>query len=398
MVISANSQPRIKSLDVIRGIAILGILFMNAFAQQALPHFALYSPDWNGQGTSIDTAIYVFQSIFFDGRFMSLFSLLFGVGLVIQTQSWQRKNQSPSKWISRRLLWLAVFGAIHVTFVWSGDILLVYAMTGLVFFRAARWQARTQLIVGIVLMLIAASLFAMLTSQAVFAPETMTGPYLGETLPISEAALAALRETNTGAYFSEQLPIRLGVYYNTAISGLPVFMCHVGGMMLIGMSLYQRGFFSTNKGIVSSSIIGIIGLLIALSIVNYRMTVGYNAESGIVMQLLNMSISVMISVFYAKLIVVLIGRGSKVLQPFAAVGRMALTLYLSQSFLMVLVFQWLAPSLFGTLDRASLMLIVVALTTVQVIFANWWLKHNAMGPLEALWRTLSFGRRAVAKQ
>ncbi|CZF79245.1 hypothetical protein GCE9029_01352 [Grimontia celer] len=389
-----NPAERILSLDVIRGIAILGILFMNIFAQQALPALALHAPDWQGTATDMDMAVYTFQAIFLDGRFMSLFSLLFGVGLVIQTESWQRKQQSAGKWISRRLFWLAVIGLLHAAFIWPGDVLFVYAVTGLVLFRAANWRARTQLILGVFFFSLAALLFLALSAAIAFAPpEETPPPIMGTYLPVSPSKAAELIQTTTGNYFFEQIPLRLEMYFRVYISGLPVLMFHVGGLMLIGMGLYKTGFFNSSKRLIVWCVVGALTAFASAFLVNFRGEIGFNEELGLALQLLNMSMSPLLSLCYAKLLIWLVERRSDIVQPFAACGRMAFTLYLSQSFIAVAIFHWLLPDLYGTLNRAPLIGIVVIMSVVQVLFANYWLKHHRMGPLEKIWRRLALGKK-----
>ncbi|KKD59687.1 hypothetical protein RN22_14695 [Grimontia sp. AD028] len=389
-----NPTERILSLDVIRGIAILGILFMNIFAQQALPALALHAPDWQGTATDMDMAVYTFQAIFLDGRFMSLFSLLFGVGLVIQTESWQRKQQSAGKWISRRLFWLAVIGLLHAAFIWPGDVLFVYAITGLVIFRAANWRARTQLILGVFFAVLAALLFLALSAAVAFSPpEEALPPIMGTSLPVSPDKAAELIQAATGNYFFEQIPLRLEMYYRVYISGLPVLMFHVGGLMLIGMGLYKTGFFNSSKRLIIWCVVGVLTASASASLVNFRNEIGFNEELGLTLQLLNMSMSPLLSLCYAKLLIWLVEKRSVIVQPFAACGRMAFTLYLSQSFIAVAIFQWLLPDLYGTLNRAPLISIVLLMSVVQVLFANYWLKHHRMGPLEKVWRRLALGKK-----
>ncbi|WP_281544389.1 DUF418 domain-containing protein [Grimontia sp. SpTr1] len=393
-----NPAERILSLDVIRGIAILGILFMNIFAQQALPALALHAPDWQGTATDMDMAVYTFQAIFVDGRFMSLFSLLFGVGLVIQTESWQRKQQSAGKWISRRLFWLAVIGLLHAAFIWPGDVLFVYAITGLVLFRAANWRARTQLILGVFFVSLAALLFLALSAAIAFAPpEETPPPIMGTYLPVSPSKAAELIQAATGNYFFEQIPLRLEMYYRVYISGLPVLMFHVGGLMLIGMGLYKTGFFNSSKRLIIWCVVGTLTAFASVFLVNFRNEIGFNEELGLTLQLLNMSMSPLLSLCYAKLLIWLVERRSVIVQPFAACGRMAFTLYLSQSFIAVAIFQWLLPDLYGTLNRAPLIGIVVIMSVVQVLFANYWLRHHRMGPLEKIWRRLALGKKMTSQ-
>ena len=134
---------RLASLDNIRGIAMLGILFMNLLSI-AGPFAAYSNPHWHNQGSFTDTLVFSFQHLFFDTRFMSLFCLLFGAGLALLWDKLQQRGYQPEKIIYRRLRWLLLFGFIHGVFIWFGDILFNYALAG--FFccgnrhAEARWR------------------------------------------------------------------------------------------------------------------------------------------------------------------------------------------------------------------------------------------------------------------
>lgn len=118
---------RIQSLDILRGIAILGILFMNIyFHGSIIIGYAELSPK-----PLSDSVIEVINTLFFDGRFRTLFCILFGVGLAIQYDSCKKKNVSAELFLKSRLNWLILFGAIHAVFIFGGDILVLYSVCAL---------------------------------------------------------------------------------------------------------------------------------------------------------------------------------------------------------------------------------------------------------------------------
>ncbi len=385
---------RVLSLDVIRGLAILGILFMNIFAQ-AMPHPAYFSPNWNGAATDSDYWIYAIQTIFFDGRFLSLFSLLFGASLVIQTNSWQKKQQAPGKWIQRRLFWLALFGAIHACFIWAGDILFVYAITGLALYRAVNWQPGTQLSLGVICITIPMLLIGLLVLS--YDLEAMTPPMLGWFIPLSGEQETMLIQAATGDFLTEQIPLNIKVYHLQVLSVLPIVMLHTGGLMLMGMALYSKGFFSQTDNLVRWCCTGLIANLLAALIYYYRGEIGFNTELGLTVQLLNMYISIFCALSYAKVIIFITKKHSFLIQPFIACGRMAFTLYIFQSLATVTLFQWLFPATYGSWDRVSLFIIVFFLSLLQIVLANAWMKKHKTGPLEKIWRYLVVGKQALIR-
>src|SRR6478735_5872772 len=140
---------RILALDFIRGIAVLGILFPNIVAHGDAILSYFWPPNLPGGATEADKAFWLFQLVLIDGKFRGLFTLLFGAGMVLfMERGWAR---GATRWLqARRLLWLGLFGLIHYFFIWTGDILFLYAVSGLVALAMLRWNARTQLKVGLI--------------------------------------------------------------------------------------------------------------------------------------------------------------------------------------------------------------------------------------------------------
>ncbi len=139
-----DSGERIVTLDFIRGIAVLGILFPNivAYAHPILAYF--WPPQLPGGATAFDEATWLFQLVLIDGKFRGLFTLLFGAGMMLFIERvWARGGTRRLQ--ARRLFWLALFGLAHFYLLWTGDILFLYAISGLLALSMLKWQARTQL-------------------------------------------------------------------------------------------------------------------------------------------------------------------------------------------------------------------------------------------------------------
>jgi uncharacterized protein len=176
---------RIVTLDFIRGIAVLGILFPNivAYAHPAMAYF--WPKELPGGAEPFDEWVWLGQLVLIDGKFRGLFTLLFGAGMMLFIERvWARGG---TRWLqARRLLWLALFGLAHFFLLWTGDILFMYAVAGLGALAMLKWQAKTQLRVGIAWYLVGALLLTvMLGGQA--AMENV--PAVREQAPTEYAAM-----------------------------------------------------------------------------------------------------------------------------------------------------------------------------------------------------------------
>ena len=143
-------QERINSVDVIRGVAVLGILLMN-IASFALPHWAYHDPTVAGGATGANLAVWAINNVMFEGKMRAIFSILFGAGMVIFMSRGEKRGAGMivSDLYHRRLLWLLAFGVLHAYFVWEGDILYWYALTGLLVYCFRNLAPRWLLLAGV---------------------------------------------------------------------------------------------------------------------------------------------------------------------------------------------------------------------------------------------------------
>src|SRR5690349_2330725 len=155
---------RIVALDFIRGIAVLGILFPNIVAHGDAILSYFWPPNLPGGATAADKAVWLFQLVLIDGKFRGLFTLLFGAGMMLFME--RARARGATRWLqARRLLWLAAFGLVHFFFIWTGDILFLYAVAGLVALTMLNWSARTQLRVGVAWFLVGSLMLSVLLGR-----------------------------------------------------------------------------------------------------------------------------------------------------------------------------------------------------------------------------------------
>jgi uncharacterized protein len=391
------SQPivlknRIHSLDLLRGFAVLGILIMNitSFSQISM---AYLNPTIGAGLEGYNKYFHAFNYIFADTRFMSIFSMLFGAGVVLFTQRIEAKGAKAFGLHYKRMFWLLLFGLIHAYLIWHGDILVAYAICGSLVFFFRKSSVRKLLIFSIIFFLVPIG-FNSLTYYG------MPSEQLEEIFSFfnpSTQEIAKQTEAMLGSY-SEQLPLRIKEAVNLqTLAFLIEIFWRTMSMMLLGMLLYKKGILSAEKshffylkmmtfGFVVGLIVSGFGLYQAYSIEwkgSYVMNIGANYKfvSAVSMALGYIG---MLMWFYKKGIL-------KQLQlRLQSVGRMAFTNYIGMSVICGFVFYGHGFGLFGSLDRLQQFLVVIAIWVLMLIISPLVLKKYRFGPLEWIWRKLTY--------
>ncbi|MGV3555553.1 MAG: DUF418 domain-containing protein [Croceibacterium sp.] len=399
---------RLVSLDFIRGVAVLGILFANitAFGQ---PYMAYFWPEaLTEPATAGDKNVWLFQTIFIDHKFRGLFSLLFGAGIYLfMERAWARGS---GRWLQfRRLAFLALFGLIHYFLIWRGDILTAYAVTGMIALACVRWSARTQLVTGLCLYVFGFLLMVlMMGGQLAMAkmPELA-----GQADPAAIAQIeAAPRDALTSAAEEVEL-FREGSYPQivekvvTEDAGqlvtevLLVPLTETLALVLIGMALYRMGFFSgafDRAKMRRWGWIGIVaGVLVTIPLALWPYRTGFDFFTTLfVFNAVGRIGQLPMALGLAALLVLWAPSAAKgwLGSRFAAAGRMAFSNYLGTSIIMMFVFHGWALGLFGYLGRVELFGVVVVTWIAMLAQSKAWLARFRYGPLEWLWRCLTYGK------
>ena len=392
-----GSQPidlknRIHSLDLLRGFAVLGILIMNitSFSQISM---AYMNPTIGAGLEGYNQYFHAFNYIFADTRFMSIFSMLFGAGVVLFTQRIEAKGKRVAALHYKRMFWLLLFGLIHAYFIWVGDILVTYAICGSLVFFFRKKSIRTLFIMAVILFLIPISLKFMtyygMPADALESTFAFFHP--------SAEQIASQTQAMRGSYL-EQMPLRVedAIQIQTLVFMIEMFW-RASAMMLLGMILYRKGILSAEKstayykklmwvGFVPGLILSGIGLSqVYASEWNaaYVMNIGANYKfvSGLFMAL-----------GYIGLVIWCYKKGifKKFQNRLRATGRMAFTNYIGMSVICTLIFNGHGLGLFGTLDRLQQFLIVISVWVLILIISPLVLKNYRLGPLEWLWRKLTY--------
>ena len=387
-----NLKNRIHSLDLIRGFAVLGILIMNitSFSQISM---AYMNPTIGAGLEGYNQYFHGFNYIFADTRFMSIFSILFGAGVVLFTQRIEAKGRQVVALHYKRMFWLLIFGLIHAYFIWAGDILVAYAICGSLVFFFRKKSIRTLLIMAVILFLIPICLNYM-TYHGM--PEEALESTFAFFYPSTEQIVAQTKIMQDS--YIEQMPLRIenALKLQTLVFMIDTFW-RTSAMMLLGMILYRKGILSANNsteyyknmmwvGFVPGLIISSVGLNQVYSSdwsSAYVMNIGANYKfvSGLLMALGYIGLVIWI---YKK------GIFKKLQNRLQATGRMAFTNYIGMSVICTLIFNGHGLGLFGTFDRLYQFLIVTALWLIILIISPLVLKKFQHGPLEWLWRKLTY--------
>jgi uncharacterized protein len=383
---------RIHSLDLLRGFAVLGILIMNitSFSQISM---AYMNPTIGAGLEGYNQYFHAFNYIFADTRFMSIFSMLFGAGVILFTQRAELKGKRSMVLHYKRMFWLLIFGLIHAYFIWPGDILVAYAICGSLVFFFRKKSIRTLSIVAIILFLIPVG-FNLMTYYGM--PAGQLESTFAFFYPTADE-IAIQTQTMRGSYL-EQMPLRIeeAIEIQTLVFMIEMFW-RASAMMLLGMILFRKGILSAEKpttyykkmiwaGFVPGLILSAIGLnQMYASDWNaaYVMNIGANYKfiSGVLMALGYIGLVIW---WYKK------GFLQKLQNRLIATGRMAFTNYIGMSVICTLIFNGHGLGLFGTLDRLQQFLIVVAVWIMILIASPLILKLYRFGPLEWLWRRLTY--------
>jgi len=394
---------RILTLDIVRGVAVMGILAMNIVAF-AMPEQAMFNPLAYGSERAIDFASYAFSFIFVEGKMRGLFSFLFGASMLLVIQLATAKGESPAKVTFARQFWLLLFGLAHFYLIWWGDILIGYALIGMIawFFRGKSPKSLMGWGIGLIavqfLFLASVAAMTMTLSAAVSAPnpdpnlvETWRGITEMIAIPSSavlNADLAVYRGSWPGIV-EHHMTDRLWMpFIFTAAMGMETL-----GYMLLGMAGLKSGFLTGQQDNRRYRKVAIVCLAIALPA--YALLAAWLfADEFEVTTLSAVSAATVafrpLMVFaYAALIILATRQGGWLVDRIAAAGRAAFTNYLGTSILLTALFYGWGLGLYGSLGRAELWLVVLAMWALMLAWSKPWLDRFAYGPFEWLWRSLS---------
>ena len=388
----AKSNNRIHSIDLLRGFAILGILIMNItnFSQV---NIAYMNPTIGAGLEGYNQYFHAFNYIFADTRFMSIFSILFGAGVVLFTRNAEIKGKRAGVLHFKRMFWLLLFGFVHAYFIWSGDILVAYAICGCFIFFLRKKSIRTLLVMSTLLFIIPLT-FNLMTYYG------MTSDELESTFAFfhpNPEQIATEIKTMQGS-FNEQMTIRLknAIEFQTFVFLIETFW-RTTAMMLLGMILFRKGVLSADKSIKYYKKMVLVGFVpgLILSIIGLNQAYDFEWSGAYVMNIganYKLVSGVFMAIGYIGLVMWFFKKGIfKNLQSrLQATGRMAFTNYIGMSLICTLIFNGHGLGFFGIFDRLQQFLVVISIWVLILILSPLVLKKYKFGPLEWMWRKLTY--------
>ncbi len=393
-----TQSERFYSMDLIRGVAILGILVMNISTFADVNSFYM-NPYVYGEPSDANLTTWLLTHFFADQKFYTIFSMLFGAGIMLMAQRASSKGTAPGPLHYRRMGILLVFGLLHGFLVWYGDILTTYALMGMwVYLFALSSQAKTKLYVGaglvalFFLVMYGFSFLFQLVPEA-DSKEMIEGFYPSQAMIDDEVA------AYKGGWF-DNLAHR-AKFYGLALANMLTLVgpMRIGGAMLIGMALYQNGVLTAQKDtgfyLKFTLIMALFG--IGLQWFDYYVLVQGNFSFEALwlsFGSINSAAAVFIALAYIGLLCLWVKSDALAWfrRKFEAVGQMAFSNYIMQSLICTTLFYGFGLGWFAELERYELYYVVASIFVAQLVWSELWLKKFYFGPLEWLWRSLTYGK------
>ena len=389
---------RIQSIDLLRGIAILGILIMN-IQSFAMPSAAYNNPLAFGDLTGLNKMTWILSHLFADQKFMSIFSILFGAGIILITEKKELLTGSSLKLHYTRNLILLLIGLLHAHLIWYGDILVAYALCSFLVYPFRKLSPKKLLITGLLILSVPSFLNGFFQFSLPYMPASELQDLRLDWAPTNE--LIEQEITAFTGSISSQIKInsQQALFLETFVF-LIQFLWRAGGFMLVGMALFRWGVLSAERSrsfyLKSAFYSLIIGFPIVIYGIYMNFTMNWDFQySMFTGSQFNYWGSLFVAYGYISLIMVFAQSDNyyTMKKHLASIGQMALTNYILHSFIGVLIFFGIGFGFFGKIDRSLQILIVGIIWIFQYLTSEKWLNSYRFGPLEWVWRSLTYGKK-----
>ena len=417
-----SAAERMSSVDIVRGVAVLGILLMNIIGFAF--HFAVYAdPTIDGGATGINFWTYVVNAVLVDGKMRGIFSLVFGAGVIIlSSRAVERGAAADAADIHyRRMIWLLIFGTVHAYLLWYGEILYPYAMLGLLLYPMRKLSPRALTIMGVV--------FAMLLTLATVGEAfrirdlraSATGAdaasQRGETLTHEQhkaqndwrehvnrfkpdAAEVARSGTAFRGSFLDVFGERAGLvaFFHFVPYYFPLFWDMLA-MMLFGMAMVKTRALSAEKSYAFYGKMAMwsyaVGIPLTILQVSRNVDATFDTVAVAFNGILYEPARIAMCFGHVAVIMMIVKAGAMqwLTSRLAAVGQMAFSNYILQSLICSTIFYGYGFGLHGQLERHQVYYVVLGCWTIHLLWSPWWLQRYRFGPLEWCWRSLTYWKR-----
>lgn len=383
-------KSRIISLDMMRGFAILGIFLVNMLSFHSP---ILYLDPLSWWEKPVDKASYMVVDVLAQGSFYPLFSLLFGYGLVLLYDRTMKRGQSFYPIAFRRLFMLLAIGIVHAVLIWHGDILINYALLGILFLLFLRLSGTSLLITGWLIWIIPNILLTLLfVIAALFVP--------GEEVSIYDASMAqeSVEIYQQGSYV-EVLEQRVRDWYavNNPLNSM-FMLISIFPFFLIGGGMAKLKWFERVKELRKPMMIGFLvlvtfGLLLKISpyVFSHNLAFEYIQDS-LGGPLLGIAFALGFALWAEK------SPENKLLRAFAPIGKTSMSNYLLQSILSTFIFYSYGLGFYNRVSVLTGTLLVIVIYSLQMVGSSYWLKAHPFGPVEWIWRSVTYKKKQSWKR
>jgi uncharacterized protein len=413
-----SGAERIAAMDITRGIALLGILLMNIVGMGLYKAYS--DPTNNGGATGWNLNVWWMNNLFFEGTMRGMFSMLFGAGILLFTaRSLEKNGSTVTDLFFRRLLWMVLFGVIHCyLLLWSGEILFAYGVIGMFAF-SFRHLVPKHLIFGAAALLLIATAWDIndyYTIKSSYETSIVANDKKSKGEPLSKAETKSIDKWDEKVKEMKATPEQLNdetaartsgywsivmhrVSYNQQMESFSLYrydFWDVLAMMLLGMAFFKMGILKAAKSRHFYWIMALMGYAIGIT-TNYLETKHIVSNNFSILSYLESYWTynlgrVATTCGHIAMIMLFIKSGwlSFLQKSLAAVGQMAFTNYIMHSVIANFIFLGYGFAQFGKLQRYELYFIVLGIWIFQLIASPIWLKYFRFGPLEWMWRSLTY--------
>jgi uncharacterized protein len=399
-----SAKDRIKFLDALRGIAILGILCANISFFSGL-FFMNPKDQYPWASFTFDMPLEFIMYTLIDGKFYSIFSLLFGIGCAIQFQNLNKLDEAFAPFYKRRMFWLLVIGFCHLTFIWLGDILTLYALLGFVLLYFVSTSNKNLITYAIILLLLPILNDFLINVIGWKYPNYFfkINSYLATQFDIPIREFGEMKMTNMNSHIKNE---NWSNFFKANLSNIFIrigFILEEGrpfkvlGIFLLGLrtgrAILFEGLLTNIKFLKKTALLGIaIGLPICF-LRSYIDFFGYELPYSSSLKALSYALGTLpLALGYAALLALLYQKKQELFSWFEPVGKMALTNYIMQSILATLIFFGIGFNYAGKFGFTITMVIALMIYFIQIIYSSLWLKRFNQGPMEWIWRKLTYNK------
>jgi uncharacterized protein len=422
-----SDRERLKLIDALRGVALLGILLMN------IPGFAMpeyFSESFNSDPTNVNFWVSAVISVGFEGKMRALFGMIFGAGVLLFVSKKEQAGRSVTGLFYRRMFWLILFGLIHAHLIlWVGDILYLYGFCGMLVYLCRKVKP-IYLVMAVPLVAVvdfsAGTLFYQYirTKRIAYVEASAVA---AENRPLTDTqkdALAQWRELEKtlipNREDAREITLKMKSDYATVAShirplawkfetiALPIIIWDSLALMLLGLALYRWGFLSGEWSNRAYGKVAAIGYCIGLPLASYGFYHSYLYSPNLEASLRRMELvpiewvrliypfqRIFLVMAHVAALVLLYKSGyvQRLFRCLEAVGQTAFTNYIMQSVICTLFFFGYGLNYYAELEYYQIYFVVLAVWIVQLIISPLWLRFFLFGPLEWVWRSLTYWKK-----